>query len=192
MALIDGNKTLPDDDAFAAWSKRLAGSERDAHKAFKEVFDAMHVALISFSWRRYTRSEAVSQDIVQNVMLKLWEIRTRLDPQRSLKSLLYTMVKNLSLNAIRDRHPAEELNSEVTEDRMTQAPDDALDYQMRKKLLHRFISELPQRRQEAFTLSRFEGLTHEEIAGIMGLTTRTVNTHITLALRDLRRRMASL
>lgn len=189
---IDGNKPAPDDDAFAEWSKRLAGSEMDAHQAFKEVFDMMHVALISFSWRRYTKSQAQSQDIVQNVMLKLWEIRKNLDPNRSLKSLLYTMVKNLSLNAIRDRHPAQELDPEIMEDPVSQSPDDELDYQMRKKLLYRYISELPQRRREAFTLSRFEGLTHEEIAGIMGLTARTVNTHITLALRDLRGRMAGL
>lgn len=152
----------------------------------------MHVALISFSWRRYTKSRTLSQDIVQNVMLKLWEIRKNLDPQRSLKSLLYTMVKNLSLNAIRDSHPTHELNAEIMEDNVNQSPDDELDYQMRKQLLYGFISELPKRRREAFTLSRFEGLTHEEIADIMGLTARTVNTHITLALRDLRGRMAGL
>ncbi|MDE2834788.1 MAG: RNA polymerase sigma-70 factor [Bacteroidota bacterium] len=189
---IDGNKPALDDDAFAEWSRRLAGPRADAHRAFKEVFDVMHVALISFSWRRYTKSQVMSQDIVQNAMLKLWEIRKTLDPKRSLKSLLYTMVRNLSLNAIRDRHPAQELNPEFMEDRVTQGPDDELDYRMRKQLLYKYISELPQRRQEAFTLSRFEGLTHEEIAGIMGLTARTVNTHITLALRDLRARMASL
>ena len=189
---IDGNTPQPDDDAFAEWSKRLSGSELDAHRAFREVFDVMHVALISFSWRRYTKSQTLSQDIVQNVMLKLWEIRKTLDPNRSLKSLLYTMVKNLSLNAIRDRHSAQELSPDTMEDNVNQGPDDELDYEMRRQILYQFISELPERRREAFTLSRFEGLTHDEIAGIMGLTPRTVNTHITLALRDLRGRMASL
>ena len=58
--------------------------------------------------------------------------------------------------------------------------------------LRMFIEQMPDRRREAFMLSRYEGLSHEEIAQVMKLTPRTVNTHIVLALKDLRNRLGAL
>jgi RNA polymerase sigma-70 factor (ECF subfamily) len=49
-----------------------------------------------------------------------------------------------------------------------------------------WIQELPERRREAFELSRFHGLRHDEIAAVMGVATKTVENHILLALRFLR------
>ena len=48
---------------------------------------------------------------------------------------------------------------------------------------------MPERRREAFRLSRYEGLSHEEIAPVMGLTPKTVNNHVVLALQHLRTRL---
>ena len=53
-----------------------------------------------------------------------------------------------------------------------------------------WIDELPPRRREAFRLSRFDGLSHDEIARVMALTPKTVNNHIVLALQTLRERLA--
>ena len=58
--------------------------------------------------------------------------------------------------------------------------------------IHQWISDLPPRRREAFQLSRYEGLSHEEIAQVMNLTSRTVSNHIMLALVYLRKRLRAL
>jgi RNA polymerase sigma-70 factor (ECF subfamily) len=60
---------------------------------------------------------------------------------------------------------------------------------MLKRHLERWISEMPQRRREAFMLSRFEGLSHEEIASLMDLAPKTVNNHIVLALQHIRKKL---
>ena len=58
--------------------------------------------------------------------------------------------------------------------------------------LQKLIDELPDRRKEAFILSRHHDLSHKEISNIMGLSERTVNTHIFLALKHLRTRLDAL
>ena len=61
-----------------------------------------------------------------------------------------------------------------------------------RKHIRRWIDALPARRAEAFVLSRDHGLKHHEIAAIMEVSERTVDTHILLALRDLRGRLDAL
>ena len=186
--LTEGEKPLPREEAFADWSRRLAVSDR---RAYGELFAATHPVLLRFAWR-FTKDREVSRDVVQDAFLKLWQVRNSLDPNRSLRALLYTIVRNLALNAVRDHRHTDELLPDTIRDEDTASPDDRMESQFLEKRLHEYIRELPERRREAFTLSRFEGLTHVEIAQIMNLTPRTVNTHITLAMRDLRKRMFAL
>ena len=58
-----------------------------------------------------------------------------------------------------------------------------------RHLLATWIAALPPRQREAFCLSRYEGLSHDEIAAVMDLAPKTVNNHIVLALQTLRQRL---
>lgn len=179
---------LPTDDSFIRWSERLQSSDQ---RAFSELFEAMHVALLRYAWR-FTGEQEAARDIVQDAFLKLWQIRINVDPKRSLKALLYTMVRNLALN---HKRAAQHTNGVLLEhDLYDQAPgaDQQVDAAMLDDRLRLFIDQMPTRRREAFMLSRYEGLSHEEIAQVMNLTPRTVNTHIVLALKDLRNRLSVL
>ena len=155
-------------------------TDRDA---FSRVFDRFFAPLARYA-RRITGDDASACDVVQDVFLKLWENRTSITVDVSLKAMLYTMVRNRSLNAIRR---SERIARNVTPEDVAPAIDGSeSDLQ---RLLYRWIDDLPDRRREAFTLSRFHDLSHAEIAKIMGLSERTVDTHIQLALRSLRERM---
>ena len=151
----------------------------------------MHPVLLRYAWSILKRKEA-AQDIVQDAFAKLWQIRATVDPNRSLNALLYTMVRNLALNHKRSaKYEAGTLPEQGPLDDSPSA-DERMDTDMLRVRLAQYIRELPERRREAFTLSRYEGLSHEEIAQVMQLTPRTVNTHITLALRDLRKKVRAL
>ncbi len=179
---------LPTEDSFIRWSERLQSSDQ---RAFSELFEAMHVALLRYAWR-FTGEQEAARDIVQDAFLKLWLIRTDVDPKRSLKALLYTMVRNLALN---HKRAAQHTNGAFPEhDLYDPAPtaDQQVEASMLDQRLRQFIEQMPARRREAFMLSRYEGLSHEEIAHVMNLTPRTVNTHIVLALKDLRNRLGAL
>ncbi|MCY4159771.1 MAG: RNA polymerase sigma-70 factor [Bacteroidetes bacterium] len=169
-------------------SRRLAQSDRDA---FRELFEEVNVILIRFCWR-FTKDNEASQDIVQDVFVKIWDKRDTLDPDRSLLALMYTMVRNRALNLSRDSHYSDGVDADEVIIEHTPGPDDQVDFDMLEGNVRKWIDDLPPRRRQAFKLSRFEGLTHAEIAEIMNLTPRTVNTHVMLALRDLRLKLQAL
>lgn len=153
----------------------------------------MHPALLRYAWR-LTGEESSAADVVQEAFLKLWQRRATLDPQRSLKALLYTTVRNLSLNHLRNTRRRHDALAEAAryEPDDGVAEDERLDAALLGEQVRAWIDAMPERRKEAFMLSRFQGLSHQEIADVMNLTPRTVNTHIVLALKHLRTCLGAL
>ena len=182
------NEPLLQDEAFVSWSKRLRKSDE---RAFSELFEAMQVRLLQYAFG-ITRDREVARDIVQDTFLKLWQIRETVDPGRSLKALLYTIVRNLALNSQRAAGRTNGVFPEHGIADPAPSADESVHADLVQKALYRFIDELPERRRMAFVLTRFEGLSHDEVAQAMNLTPRTVNTHIVLAMKDLRKRMKRL
>lgn len=167
------------------WGERILKSDREA---FDKLFRSMYPRLVRFV-SRYTRNKAVACDITQDVFVILWEKREELDPGRSVKAYLYTIARNRSLNYLRD-HSNEtvglELPTESTALKTTAKRDSRDRSEKIGKLMKTWIEDLPERRREAFELSRFEGLDHDEIAGVMNVSPSTVNNHIVAALNYLR------
>jgi RNA polymerase sigma-70 factor (family 1) len=179
-------RSIPDEQ-FVAWSEGLRRSDR---KAYAAVFEATYDTLFGFA-RYITRDEEAAQDILQDVYLKLWQVRETVDPTRSLRALLFQMVRNYALNHERRKktHATDSLDLSLVEPSVETTAEADLDTSALGDRLRVWIEEMPERRREAFMLSRFEGLSHEEIARVMNLTPRTVNNHIVLALQDLRGRL---
>lgn len=178
------------DDRFADWARRIRKSDV---AAFRALFDAMNVDLLRFAWR-YTLDQDSARDVVQDVFTKVWQVRNTLDDSRSLRALLYTMIRNRALNERRSRREIErsvEVSPEWEPEGHTDL-EEQTDADLLEARLRSWIDDLPERRREAFILSRYHGMSHEEIASFMGLTPRTVNTHIVLALKDLRSKLESL
>jgi RNA polymerase sigma-70 factor (family 1) len=150
----------------------------------------MHDALVAYA-TTLTRDRASARDLVQEAFVKLWEAREHLDPARSLRSLLYQMVRNRGLNMMRNDQNRQELLVKHYEPAAPVMPDLDLDGNQLRQRLDGWMEELPERQREALRLSRFEGLAHDEIAEVMAISPRTVNNHLVKALRHLRQRVAT-
>ena len=179
-------QSIPD-EAFVAWSEGLQRSDR---KAYAALFQATYDSLFGFA-RYITRDEDASHDVLQDVYMKLWQVRETIDPSRSLRALLYQMVRNYALNHERRKrtHATDSLDKLMVEPAVETTAEADVDTEALDERLRTWIDAMPDRRREAFVLSRFDGLSHEEIARVMNLTPRTVNNHIVLALQDLRGRL---
>ena len=177
-------------NSFVEWSRRLRRSDRTA---YTQLFEAMYDPLYRYAWQ-FTRDTDAAYDVLQEVFLKLWQVRGRLDPERSLKALLYQMTRNMALNHLRHqrRHAADALDELLYEPSLQPGPDADLDTHALTEQVRTWIEEMPERRREAFMLSRYQGLSHQEIADIMSLTPKTVNNHIVLALQQLRDRLGTV
>ncbi len=175
------------EEQFRAWGDGLRHSDREA---FTSVFDATYDALFRFAWY-ITHDREACYDILQDVFAKLWLVRETIDPDRSLKALLYQMVRNYALNHERQkkRHATDSLDAMPVDPSEQEEVDDGLDADALNRQVRMWIAEMPERRRLAFELSRFEGLSHEEIAVRMNLAPKTVNNHIVLALQYLRKRL---
>ncbi|MGI9173811.1 MAG: RNA polymerase sigma-70 factor, partial [Rhodothermales bacterium] len=160
---------------------------------FADVFRRFYPPLVRYACR-ITGDAAAAGDVLQDVFLKLWEDRDKLTVEVSVRALLYTMVRNRALNQHRRKRWI--ANGVAVTDLQVEDPapgsEETLSADELQRHLYGWIGELPPRRAEAFTLSRYHGLRHSEIAAIMDVSERTVDTHILLALRELRQRLDAL
>lgn len=170
-----------DNQQFSDWARRMRNSDE---LALQELFDATFEVYVRYAWR-FTKNKDSAMDIVQESFIKLWDYRQKLDPSLSLKTYIYRTVKNKALNHLRDKRQDNVSLDEVNlADNETDGAGSAQIFALREAL-NEWIDELPERQKEAFKLSRFEGLTHDEIADVMEVSDRTVNNHIVAALKTL-------
>src|SRR5690606_13876833 len=129
-----------------------------------------------------------SQDLAQDVFVRLWKNRTKLNPGIPPRGLLMTIAKRLALNELRkvayDRKARIHFWQKIQLAR--NVVDDQLHFTESMHLAQRAIDALPKRQQEVFQLSRYEGLSHEEIAETLNISKHTVNNLMVQALRTLR------
>lgn len=179
--------TMPQLDPFPQWSRRLAASD---DRALEELFHATHDALLRYA-TGLVRDGATARDLVQDAFIRLWSRRATLDAERSLRALLYRTVRNLAFNHARDERTRSRLLAEQYEPAVWRAPapDATLEGRELQAQLAEWIAELPDRQREALMLSRYDGLSHDEIADVLGIAPRTVNNHLVRALQTLRDRL---
>jgi len=168
--------------------KIIAGN----HNAFEILFKTYSQKLIYFS-RRYVWDKQIAENIVQDVFLKIWQNKENLDPTKNIQSYLFTAVKNESLKQL--RHLSVENQQRENASRLSvveQTPDETIDKKELKAELNRAINDLPEKCREIFTMSRFDQLKYSEIADILGISIKTVETQMGRALKKLRGQLAHL
>ena len=170
---------------FAVWSSRIAGSDR---KAYTELFEATSGPLFRYALR-LVHSEEIAEDLVQDAFLRIWQKRSELDPNRSLRAFLYTVVRNLALSHDRVLKNRKSLLAQMEHPVSPSSPEETVNTKWLGIRIRQWINELPDRRKEAFQLSRFDGLSYEEIANIMGVSIKTVDNHVWKALSHLKSRL---
>ena len=167
----------------------------DSNKGFKAVFETFYPRLLRFA-EAYVGDRFEAGDILQDVFLRLWEKRASLPADINLQAYLLTMVKNQCMDFLRHRRVVQQLsvNWETLQEReasfnyyaISQFDPEEMDIETLERLVEKAINELPEQCRKAFELSRYDGLKYKEIADKMGISVKTVETHISHALKILR------
>jgi len=155
--------------------------------AFTIIFTKYYQDLVRFSFS-FTRDSDASEEIVQEVFLKLWENRSSLVIHSSLKSFLLKTVQNLSIDRLRHLNITHKYAAIVLAHPLL-AENDTENYILHSELEANFkhaMAIIPVEYAEAFRLSRFETLNYQEIAQKLGISVRTVEVRISKALNLLR------
>ena len=136
---------------------------------------------------KYLNSREDADEIVKDTFLTIWEKRDELEITDQLKPLLYTIIRNKSINHIRKKRPDfVEMDEPFDFASQDQKPHEKMEARETEEIVHRLIDELPPRCRQIFILSRREFLSNKEIAAIMELSEKTIENQITIAIRAIK------
>jgi RNA polymerase sigma-70 factor (family 1) len=157
----------------------LTGKIRDGNEeAFREIYDRYHVQMF-FIAKKYVKDKSLAEDAVQDIFVKLWEKRSRLDDTKPIRGFLFTMLRNHVLNMIRDRKKEIVSVAEVSMELMPKEnlTEDDLIYKEYHEVVKKGLDELSDRKREVFELKAYSGHTNSEVAEMLKINIRTVKTH---------------
>ena len=153
---------------------------------FERLFKEHFVHLCNFA-NQYVHDLDTAKDIVQKVFVSLWENRAGIDSRKSVASYLFTSVKNRSLNYIRDqkKYRSHTLDLDCGDFEIA-ISDDEQDIQELKDRIKKALSTLPEKCRLVFEMSRYQQMKYREIAEELSISQKTVEAHMTKAMKSLR------
>ncbi|GAA0885101.1 RNA polymerase sigma-70 factor [Sphingobacterium siyangense subsp. cladoniae] len=177
---MDINQNLPEKELLC-----------QLHHGDIQAFDILYhrySQIIYANILKFLKNETSAEDLLQDVFLRIWENRSKIDPEQSFAAFLFTCSRNITFNF--KRRLKLEMESEVQlaygalESENT--IDKVLDSKEAMVLVEDLLSRLPTQRQKIFRLSKLEGKSYKEIAEEMDISIATVRDHIVKANKFIR------
>ena len=150
-----------------------------------ELLFRKYYAGLCKSLYRLLRDTTLAEDIVQEVFLKVWEIRETIQMDEAIQSYLYRSCYNATLNFLKKQKPQTDIEVVLTLAGDTDA-EKHLNTQETENQILAAIESLPPKTKVVFTLSRFEELSYKEIAERLDISLKSVEKHMGIALQRLR------
>jgi len=173
--------------AEAEWPARIrAGDERAFELMFHAYYDELYRYVISFLGER-----DAAEDVIQLVFARIWQNRETWNVRGPLRHYLLVAARCGAVSHIRHdavrRRAAPLLTIEASSQGSPPVADAEYEAEELRRRFTRALDTLPPRAREAFVLSRTEGLTYDQVALRMGISIRTVETHVGRVLAALRK-----
>ncbi|WP_347840584.1 RNA polymerase sigma-70 factor [uncultured Draconibacterium sp.] len=156
--------------------------------AFDTIYSAYCHKLYAFVLK-YVKQEEDAEEIVQEVFVKIWESRGKIDSYMSFDAFLFTIAYNSSISLLRKRLSENKSRDYLKSLQKIEQVDSVIE-EIQYKELHSkvqdLLNQLTPRQKEIYELSREAGLTHKEIATKLGISENTVKNHLVTTLKFLR------
>ena len=155
--------------------------------AFEQLFKIHYNQLGDFIIR-ITESELLTQEIVQDVFLKIWINRSSLAAIDCFKAYLMVVARNHAFNCLKQIARENSRKKEWVNTVLRQASNDMDETEAKdtSNLIDKGVALLPPQQKKVFMLSREDGLKQQEIASALNISLETVKKHMVLALRFLK------
>jgi RNA polymerase sigma-70 factor (ECF subfamily) len=179
---------MPD---FKTDEQLLRAMARGEHVALELLYTRywQHLFMAAYN---VLKNKSASEDIVQEAFVQVWQRREKLDIQTSLQAYLFSIIRYSVFRYIK-KEQAHSQVFENLEDRLQYiTPEDIVVEKNIRSQVATIVNGLPEKCREIYILSREEQLSHNEIATRLNISTKTVENHITIALRKIRFNIARM
>jgi RNA polymerase sigma-70 factor (ECF subfamily) len=158
---------------------------------FEMVFREHYAVLCSYA-NQFLKDTDLSEEVVQEVMVKLWTQRATIVIESSVRSYLFRAVRNGCMNHFKHQEVRKEYQLKLDQSGRQEQPsaEDALIISELDGRIRVAIGNLPTERQKIFILSRYEGLTYLQIADKLKISVKTVENQMGKALKTLREELS--
>lgn len=162
--------------------------QQGSHKAFEEVFlayfDKVKHLLIGL-----LRSENDAEELAQDIFVRLWMNHISIDPNKAFNTYLYTTTRNAALNYLKHKLVEENYKNSFSslDEEEADSSDEILFAKEISLLVEMAVSRMPVQRKKIYQMSREKGISNNEIAEELGISKKTVENQLSLALQEIKR-----
>ena len=161
--------------------------QRGCKASFEEIYKLYHGRVFGFCVK-YGLDPSDAEEVTQEVFVKIWEARKQLDPERNIGSYILTIARNVAVDSFKAKikeQATRRYQMSYLESGFNNV-EESIDYQDLQETVKSVMMRIPEKRRTVFELSRIKGLSHKEISQELGISPKTVENHIALALQDFR------
>lgn len=153
---------------------------------FEKLFNTYYSNLCAYA-NNFLKDVDASEEVVQEVLFKLWTNRESIEITSSVQSYLFRAVRNVSLNVLKHINIREDYKQQNEYERQNElsSEDEMIVSELEQRIRHT-IDLLPMERKKIFIMSRYEGLKYKEIADKLNISVSTVENQMVKALKFLR------
>jgi len=167
--------------------KELLNIQNGCKSTYEAVYNEWHQKLISFILSK-TGSQELAEEVVQQTFVRVWERRDVLSLNHPIASQLFRIARTILIDQLRkNAHARKYINHLQLYPAPIEHGDNTMDYRESLSRIQLIIDEMPPMRKKVFQMSRFEEQSYAEIARNLGISPKTVENHIALALKQLRK-----
>ncbi len=161
--------------------------QKDDRVAFYRLYERYGKRLYGFVLG-FLKQEVDAEEIVQEVFIKIWESRNKIDVYSSFEAYIFTIAYNATISLLRKRIIENRYLEHLKSVQLENSPEiiEEIQFQELNKKVKSLLNQLTPRQKEIFLLSREEGLSHREIAEKLNISVLTVKKHIANTLSFLK------
>ena len=159
--------------------------------AFNEVFKVYYNNVKHYI-KDFVKSAEVAEELAQEVFIKLWEVKDRVDSEKNFGSFLFRIAHNSSLKYIKKKLKEDAFLAEVARDNEGATTDDEY---LNRELLQRIdeaVAELSEQKKKIYHMSITDGDSIEDIAEKLNINPRTVSNTLRLAINEIKEKIKTI
>ncbi len=158
------------------------------HAAFERIF-LFYFNKVKYFINGFIKSESDAEELAQEVFVKIWTSRESIDPSRNFNTYIYVSARNSTLNFLRHKYVRDSFAADQVKAGSGDEYASGEDLVMAREidlLVDMALMKMPAQRKTIYEMNRREGLSNDEIAERLNLSKKTVENHMSLALKELK------